>query len=122
MMINQWTRRIGALGVAGVLAMGAYAYTAANTVPASNAGTGAGTISGYTVTNVSYTQNGTDPRNLDEVTFTISPSDADEVNAQLVDGGAWYACVNTTGSVVCDTTSPQATAAAADQLTVVASD
>ena len=121
-MINQWTRRIGAVGVAGVLAMGAYAYTASNTVPTSNAGTGAGAISGYTVTNVSYTQNGTDPRDLDAVTFTISPADADEVNAQLVDGGAWYACVNTAGSVSCDTTSPQATAAAADQLTVVASD
>lgn len=121
-MINQWTRRIGAVGVAGVLAMGAYAYTASNTVPTSNAGTGAGVISGYTVTDVSYTQNGTDPRDLDAVTFTISPADADEVNAQLVDGGAWYSCVNTAGSVSCDTTSPQATAAAADQLTVVASD
>ena len=104
-MINQWTRRIGAVGVAGVLAMGAYAYTASNTVPTSNAGTGAGVISGYTVTDVSYTQNGTDPRDLDAVTFTISPADADEVNAQLVGGGAWYSCVNTAGSVSCDTTS-----------------
>ncbi len=121
-MITSWTRRLGAVGVAGVLALGAYAYTASNTVPASNAGTGAGTISGYTVSSISYTLNGTDPRDVDAVTFSISPTDADKVNAQLVSGGAWYSCVNTSGSVSCDTTSPQATAAAADQLTVVASD
>jgi len=35
--------------VAAVVAGGAYAFTAANTVPATNAGSGSGTVSGYTV-------------------------------------------------------------------------
>jgi len=121
-VISQWTRRAGVVGVAGVLALGAYAYTAANTVPASRAGSGSGAITGYTVSGITYTLNGTDPRDVDQVAFSIAPTAANTVRAQLVSGGAWYACVNTTGSVTRDTTSPQATAATADQLTVVASD
>ena len=121
-MISHWTRRAGVVGVAGVLALGAYAYTAANTVPASRAGSGSGAITGYTVSGITYTLNGSDPRDVDQVAFSIAPTAANTVRAQLVSGGAWYACVNTTGSVTCDTTTPQATAATADQLTVVASD
>lgn len=122
-MISHWTRKAGVVGVAGVLALGAYAYTAANTVPASSAGSGSGAITGYTVSGITYTLNGTDPRDIDQVAFTIAPTAANTVRAQLVSGGAWYACVNTAGSVTCDTTvGTQATAAAADQLTVVASD
>ncbi len=122
-MISHWTRKAGVVGVAGVLALGAYAYTAANTVPASSAGSGSGAITGYTVSGITYTLNGTDPRDIDQVAFTIAPTAANTVRAQLVAGGAWYACVNTAGSVTCDTTvGTQATAAAADQLTVVASD
>jgi hypothetical protein len=113
---------VGAVGVAGVLALGAYAYTASNTVPASRAGTGSGAITGYTVSSITYTINGTTPTNLDGVGFSISPTAAATVKAQLASGGAWYSCVNTSGSVACDTTSPQATVAAATQLTVVAAD
>lgn len=121
-MFSPWTRRIGAVGVAGVLALGAYAYTASNTVPASRAGTGSGAITGYTVSGITYTLDSTTPTNLNAVAFTISPTAAATVRAQLASGGAWYACVNTAGSVSCDTTSPQATVAAATQLTVVAAD
>lgn len=121
-MISHWTRRVGAVGVAGVLALGAYAYTAANVVPASKAGTGAGAITGYTVSGITYTLNATTPTNLDGVAFSISPTAAATVRAQLASAGAWYACVNTAGSVSCDTTSPQATVAGATQLTVVAAD
>lgn len=122
-MFSRMTRRVGAVGVAGVLALGAYAYTAANTVPATNAGTGAGTVSGYTVSGITYTQNTTTPTNIDQVAFTISPTHAATVTAQLVTGGTWYPCVNTAGSVTCDTTvTHQTTAAEIDQLTVVASD
>jgi hypothetical protein len=104
---------------AAIVAPAAYAFTAANTVPASSAGSGSGAISGYTVSNVSYTLNGANPQNVDQVAFTISPTSG-TVKAQVVSGGSWYACTNSSGSVTCATTSPQATAAAVNQLTVVA--
>jgi len=103
-----------------VAASATYAYAAANTVPSSSVGAGSGTISGYTVSGVSYTLNATTPTNLDSVAFTIAPTTASVVKAQLASGGTWYTCTNTAGSVTCNTTSPQATAAAATQLTVVA--
>jgi hypothetical protein len=105
--------------LAGAFASAAYAFTAANTVPATNAGSGSGAISGYTASNVTYTLNSTNPQNLDQVAFTISPTTG-TVKVQLVSGGSWYSCTNSGGSVTCATTSPQATAAAVNQLTVVA--
>jgi hypothetical protein len=112
-------RYLLAAAVAAVVAPAAYAFTAANTVPNSNAGSGSGTISGYTVSNVAYTLNASNPQNVDQVAFTIAPTTG-TVKAQLVSGGSWYACTNSSGSVTCATTSPQATAAAVNQLTVVA--
>ncbi len=112
-------RYLLAAAVAAVVAPAAYAFTAANTVPNSNAGSGSGTISGYTVSNVSYTLNAANPQNVDQVAFTIAPTTG-TVKAQLVSGGSWYACTNSSGSVTCATTSPQATAAGVNQLTVVA--
>jgi len=102
------------------LACGIYAYAATNTVPTSSVGAGSNTISGYTITNVAYTLDSTTPTNLNQVAFTIAPTAASTVKVQLAAGGSWYSCTNSTGSVTCSTTSPQATAAAATQLTVVA--
>jgi hypothetical protein len=104
----------------GILASAAYAFTAANTVPGSQAGSGSGAISGYTATAISYTLNATTPTNIDAVAFTISPTTTAAVKIQLASAGSWYSCTNTSGSVSCATTSPQATVAAATQLTVVA--
>jgi hypothetical protein len=104
----------------GILASAAYAFTAANTVPGSQAGSGSGAISGYTATNVAYTLNATTPTNIDSVAFTISPTTTTAVKIQLAAAGSWYSCVNSSGSVTCATTSPQATVVAATQLTVVA--
>lgn len=116
-------RRILVVGVLAVgIASGVYAYAATNTVPNSTAGAGSGTISGYTVTNVAYTLNATTPTNLDQVVFTIAPTTASTLKVQLASGGSWYSCANSAGSVTCNTTSPQATAAAATQLTVVAAE
>jgi hypothetical protein len=106
--------------VAFAVACGVYAYAATNTVPGSTAGAGSGAISGYTVSNVAYTLNSTTPTNLDQVAFTIAPIATSTVKVQLAPAGSWYSCSNTAGSVTCNTTSPQATAAAATQLTVVA--
>jgi hypothetical protein len=41
--------------LAGVIGLGAYAFTASNTVPAQTAGGGTNTVSGYTEKGVSYT-------------------------------------------------------------------
>jgi hypothetical protein len=105
-----------ALAVAG----GTYVYAATNTVPNTTAGAGSGTISGYTVSSVAYALDATTPTNLNSVTFTIAPTAASTVKVQLAPAGTWYTCSNASGSVTCNTTSPQATAAAATQLTVVA--
>jgi len=123
--------RVGFLGVsrtrvvvvsvaALLLAIGVYAYAASNTVPGTQAGSGSGAISGYTVSSIAYGLNSTTPTNLDQVTFTLAPTAAGTVKVQLAAGGTWYTCSNVAGSVTCNTTSPQATAAAATQLTVVA--
>jgi signal peptidase I len=109
---------VGLLAIA--LGAGVFAYAATNTVPNGTAGSGSGTISGYTVSSVVYTPNSTTPTNLDQVAFSISPTAATTVKIQLAAAGSWYTCSNTAGSVTCNTTSPQATVAAATQLTVVA--
>jgi len=116
-------RRVPLLAVALLivfLSIGGYAFTASNTVPNATLGQGANTISGYTVSSVAYNLDGTTPSNLDSVTFTISPTTASTVKIQLANAGTWYACTNTSGSVSCTTTSPQATVSAATALNVLA--
>ena len=108
--------------VAAVLSVATYALTASNTVPATKAGSGAQAVAGYTVTNVHYALNGTDPRNVDSVTFTVdtAPTSGATIKAKLTAAGTtWYTCTNSTTTVTCTTTSPQATAATADELSVV---
>ena len=102
-----------------MLGLATWAFTAANTVPNTSAGAGSGSITGYTISNVQYGLNATTPSNLDQVTFTITPATATTVRIQLAPAGSWYSCTNSSGSVTCNTTSPQATVAAATQLTVV---
>jgi hypothetical protein len=110
---------VGAL--VALLSISGYAFTASNTVPNATLGQGANTISGYTVSSVAYNLNAANPSNLDSVSFTISPATATTVKVQLVAAGTWYSCTNTAGSVSCATTAPQATAATATALNVVAS-
>ena len=56
-----------------LVAGGAYAFTAANTVPSSTAGAGASTVSGYTVSGLHYALDATTPTNIDSLTFTVAP-------------------------------------------------
>jgi hypothetical protein len=118
-------------GLAAALAVGAtgYAYTASNTVPVSTAGSGQGTVSGYTVSNVHYALNATSPANIDSLTFGVSPvipstsNGMAAVQAELTVGGpTGYSCTtNTAGdTVTCATVSPQLTADTLTGLTVVA--
>jgi hypothetical protein len=106
--------------VATVVGAGS-AFTASNTVPNASVGEGSNTISGYTISNEAYTINAANPLNVDAVTFTITPSTATVVKAQIASGGTWYSCTNTSGSVSCATTAPQATTLSANALNVVAS-
>ncbi len=118
------SRRLTGIMAGLALALGAsgmgYAFAASNAAPSSAAGSGSGPISGYTVTSIGYSLNATTPTNLDAVTFTLSPPTAARLTVQLTSGGPSDACANTAGSVFCDTTSPQASLAGADQLTVLA--
>jgi hypothetical protein len=115
--------------IAVLIAVGAYALTASNTVPATTAGAGAGLVSGYTVSSLHYNLNATTPANIDSLTFVIAPvvpsTSAGKVtiSAALSTGGPTpYTCTtDTTGAnVTCATTSPQLTAALITGVTVVA--
>lgn len=116
--------RIGiGLAIAASAAGATQVFTASNTVTAKKAGDGTSTISGYTVSSVAYTLNGSDPQKIDAVTFSTN-SAASTVKARLEAAGSFYSC-STTNSPTntawsCATTSPQATVASADELRVVA--
>jgi hypothetical protein len=103
-----------------------YAYAAANVVPASKAGDGSGTISGYTVVlaSVHYNLNASNPQNIDSVTFTTTTAitSGSTVRIKLVAAGStWYTCTVAGGTnVACTTTG--ATVLAADSLRVVIAD
>jgi hypothetical protein len=114
------SRVLGALVVAAALATGAYAFTATNTVPGSSAGSGSGTISGYTVSAVQYQLNATTPSDIDSVTFTLS-ANASTAKAKVVSGSSTYTSCSIAGgvNVTCDF-SPDIAITTADQLSVIA--
>jgi hypothetical protein len=69
-------RLVAPLALTLLLGGSAYAFMASNTVNASSAGVGSGTITGYTVSNIQYTlsgQNG-DPDNITQVQFSLTPN------------------------------------------------
>lgn len=115
--------RIAALSAVTIAALATvFGLTASNTVPATRAGDGSGTISGYTVSSVAYTLNSSNPANIDQVAFSLdaTPGAGAAIRVKLVAAGStWYTCSNTGTSVTCTTTSPQATVSAADELRVV---
>jgi hypothetical protein len=66
-----------AIALAGVLAVGAYAFTASNTVPNHSAGAGSATVSGYEVsspTNYTFSADGT---KMTEVKFNLNKAASD---------------------------------------------
>ena len=123
------TRIVLVAVVAAAIAGGAYAFTASNTVPTSNAGAGAATVSGYVVSNIHYVLDSTTPTNIDSLSFTVSPAIPSAgggtvvAQAALSSGGPNnYTCTpNTAGTTItCPTTSPQLTAALLTGVTIVA--
>jgi hypothetical protein len=108
-----------------IVAAGVYAFAAANVVPESGAGDGTGTISGYTVTNVTYdTNDDGDPATLDEVTFDIAATASAGAPTEVfveVDAGTdnWFSCADGGGGTwACTITSTNTVDA--DALNVVA--
>ena len=97
-----------------------YAFAAGNTVLPATGGDGASDVSGYTITNVSYSLDATDPTKLDGISFTLNTS-ARSVRAKLsAAGSTWYTCNPLSGNDwSCNT--PGATTISIDQLRVTAS-
>ncbi len=85
------------LAVLGITVSAVTAYAAANAGLAERgAGSGTGTVSGYTISNVAYTLDGDAPNAVNQVAFSVSPSGGAPAAAQVyvtVDGGTtWIAC------------------------------
>ena len=116
-------RLSGIILIALILTVATFAFAAANTMPTTtSAGDGERTISGYTITNVHYVLNSSNPANIQTVTFTIAPTTANDIQIQLVSGGTWIdACTNSSGTVTCDVAGA-VTALAANNLRIVAAD
>jgi hypothetical protein len=124
-MLHNRTRRrrrlVLVIAAAAALAFAAYAFTASNTVPATQAGDGSGAITGYTVLNIAYQLEAANPANIDSVTFDLSAV-AGTVHVKLVAASATFtACSNTAGnSWSCDFTAGSQTVLTADEFRVIA--
>lgn len=87
--MNRIVKRLAVpLSAAAVLGTAGFAYMASNTVPESYAGSGQGTVSGYTVGNINYQTSGL---NVDGVQFTLDQAAAPaNVKAVLGDNGSGW--------------------------------
>jgi hypothetical protein len=54
-----------------VFMMAMYGFAAANTVPDSKAGDGDGDVTGYTISDIHYVLNTTNPANISQLTFSL---------------------------------------------------
>jgi hypothetical protein len=79
-----------------VVAASAYAFAAQNTVADSAAGYKASVVPGYTITDVVYDLDATDPTIVDAITFKVGPTsgtvEAALVELQTADLGTWKVC------------------------------
>src|SRR5690554_5102669 len=87
---NRFLRTFGVMLLLFILATAMYAFTAENTVNESKAGIGDGEISGFTVSDVSYTLDETDPSDITGVSFNLDVA-AGSAYARINDG-AWATC------------------------------
>lgn len=88
--------------IAVIVTASAFAFAAQNTVADSAAGYKANVIPGYTVTNIAYDLDATDPTLVDKITFAVAPSSGTVVAAivklQTATGGTWTDCVLVAGT------------------------
>jgi hypothetical protein len=101
MLLRNFKVFLLALVVIG-LTGGAYAFAAQNTVADSAAGYKATVVPGYTVTNIVYDLDATDPTVVDAITFDIAPTSGTQVAAlvklQTSNGGTWTDCTLAAGT------------------------
>ena len=102
---------LGAVAVAGLVAAGGSAFTAANTgVTAAYVGYASASVTGVTVSNVNYVVNQTNPSKLSSIVFTESEDVTTGYKATLtLDQGTSpltvSSCLTTTiNTITCDTT------------------
>lgn len=115
---NRGRRFLGTMLLTLLFAVSAYAFTATNDVPPSQAGDGHGTISGYTVSNVAYTL-ASDPTMIEKVAFTLDAA-ATSVKASVTGAAPFESCAIAGGTAVTCTFVTQPTVEAANDLRVVA--
>ena len=115
-------RRLLLIGLLGLLAVLSYGFAAANTVPTSNAGDGSGAVSGYTVSNVHYVLNSSNPANVDTVTFTLTPAMVAGGTVRISTNGTSFIAAACTGTstISCSLTGASVTATSLTNLRVVA--
>ena len=75
-----------------------HAATASNAVPSGPAGSGAGAVSGYTISSVSYSLAGD---TVGGVTFALSPAGAATVKVRLGASEPWTPCTVAAGIASC---------------------
>jgi hypothetical protein len=117
---------LSGLSGAALVAAGGAAFTAANTVPATVAGSGSGGVSGYTVSSVVYNLNASNPQNIDSISFAYSPGSPDPTKARVShdNGTTFFNCDSTIvpgSDVVTACLTSGATVAGASTLIVVLS-
>ena len=126
---------LSTLAVAGIVGISGSAFTAGNTIAASSAGSGTTAISAYTTSDIQFNANGTTPTDLDSVKFTLDKT-ARYVALKTKDAGTWVksndlrlstgtvnSCTSTGGLGItwtCDVTGLGETVAAANNLSIVA--
>ena len=98
------------------------ALTSSATGPAATSAASAavaGSISGFTVSEIAYALDSADAARLAGVTFTVSPAPASGgVRVQLAPDGPWFACSAAGSSIRCTTSG--AALSGVDQLSVIA--
>src|SRR5262245_35802176 len=121
---------VGLSMTVAVFALGGAARGAGNTVPQAAAGDGNAAVSGYTVTAITWNPNGSNPQNIDSVTFTATAANGSTaavlrtIQAKFVTAGGWYTCTRTGGvapahNISCTTTAPQLAVVNIDTFTAV---
>jgi len=116
---------------AALFAVGGSAFAASNTVPVSTAGEGSAVTSGYTVTSVAYTLNGSTPSNIDTVTFVATADNSSTagslsaIKSRFDASASYYSCTRSGGAapahnISCDTTAgTQLTVSDADTVDII---
>lgn len=103
MLLSRVCRIFGGLSLAGLLvglAIGVYAITASNSVPATNLGDGNNAINGFAVSNVHYAIDGTNANSVNNVQFYLTAATgANATNVTVKVGSSTYTSVG--GSPPC---------------------